>query len=92
VVSAGGGGEYDVTPKFSAKFDIGDRFEAKPTWRCIAAWWHVSDTLEGLSAFHQIDVSPRAGGGDPSDIDLTVVALKEGKLQIAVTAAYENGG
>jgi hypothetical protein len=90
VVSAGGGGEYDVTPNNSAKFDIGDRLDAKPSWRCVAAWWHVSDAIEALSAFHHIDVAPRAGGGDPSDVDLTVKAWRPGQIQIAVSAAYEH--
>ena len=94
VVSAGGGGEYDVTPSdqpfHHAKFDIGDRFDAEPTWTCVAAWWHVSDACEALSAFHHIDVAPSEVGADPSDVDLTVSAWKPGQIQIAVSAAYEH--
>ena len=90
VVSAGGGPEYDVTPGTFATFNIGDRFPAKPSWRCTAAWWNVSDAAEALSAFHHIDVAPKGDGSDPFVIDLTVKAWRPGQIQIAVSAAYEH--
>lgn len=92
VVSAGGGPEYDVTPgsRDTSTFDIGDRLLADPSWRCVAAWWHVSDAIEALPNFHHIDVAPRAVGTDLSDVDLTVKAWSPGQIQIAVTAVYEH--
>ena len=91
VISAGGGPEYDVTPgnPNSSTFDIGDRLGADPSWRCVAAWWHVSDAIEALPNFHQIDVAPKREGNDLSDVDLTVKAWSAGQIQIAVTAIYE---
>jgi hypothetical protein len=86
VLSAGGGGHYDVTPKDTATFDIGDRFNAEPTWCCVAAWWHASD-LEHLSAFYAIEVRPY---GDGSDVQLRVRNKKRGQIVIVVSAAYEH--
>jgi hypothetical protein len=88
-VSGGGGGEYDCTvgDSVSKPHDISNRLNPPAKWRCVAAWYHVSDTSQKFSSFQQIDVAPKKEG---RGVELSLRSVSAGVIQIAVSAAYEH--